>query len=230
MSIYAISDLHLSLGSVSKQMDIFDGWENYVDRLQQNWIRTVQKCDTVVVAGDISWGMSLSESIDDFRFLDSLPGKKILLKGNHDYWWSTRNKMENFFAEHGFSSLSILFNSTVEVEDVCVCGTKGFADPDISDENLKLQNREAHRLELSLLKAREIGKDPLVFLHYPPIYKNYKSMKILNVLMRNHIDKCYYGHVHGVDAHQNIFKDVYKDIKFSLISCDYLNFNPILVK
>lgn len=230
MSIYAISDLHLSLGSASKRMDIFDGWENYVDRLQQNWMQTVKKNDTVVIAGDVSWGMSLSESIDDFKFLDSLPGKKIILKGNHDYWWSTRNKMENFFVEHGFFSLNILFNSAIEVEDVCICGTKGFADQEVSDENLKLENREARRLEFSLEKARELGKDPIVFLHYPPIYKNYKSMKILNVLMRNHIDKCYYGHIHGVDAHQNIYKDVYNGIQFSLISCDYLNFIPILVK
>lgn len=230
MSIYAISDLHLSLGNVAKQMDIFEGWENYVYRLQQNWIHTVRKEDTVVVGGDISWGMSLSESVDDFRFLESLPGKKIILKGNHDYWWSTRNKMETFFAKCGFSSLNILFNSAIEVEGVCICGTKGFADSEASYKNLKLENREAMRLELSLKRAQEMGKDMIVFLHYPPIYKNYKSIKILNVLLRNHVDKCYYGHVHGVDAHHNIFTDVYNGIKFSLISCDYLNFTPILVK
>lgn len=230
MSIYAISDLHLSLGSTSKRMDIFDGWENYVERLQKNWTQIVQKDDTVVVGGDTSWGMSLSESIDDFRFLDSLPGKKIILKGNHDYWWSTRNKMENFFDKHGFLSLNILFNSAVEVEDICICGTKGVAHPEVSDENTKLETREAKRLEFSLSKAREYGKDPIVFLHYPPIYKYYKSMKILNILLRNNIDKCYYGHIHGADAHRNIFKNIYNGIKFNLISCDYLNFTPILVK
>lgn len=230
MSIYAIADLHLSLGNASKQMDIFDGWENYVDRLQKNWEQTVNEDDTVVIGGDTSWGMSLPESVKDFRFLNDLPGKKIILKGNHDYWWSTRSKMESFFAEHGFLSLNILFNSAIEVEDVCICGTKGFADPQSSDENTKIENREVQRLEFSLMKAREIGKDPIVFLHYPPIYKNYKSIKILNVLMRNNIDRCYYGHIHGVDAHQNIFQDVYNGIKFNLISCDYLNFKPILVK
>ena len=127
MALYAIADLHLPLGTGEKKsMNIFNGWENYVDRIEKNWRKLVKPEDTVVIAGDFSWAMRLEEAFEDFKFIESLPGKKILLKGNHDYWWSTRKKIETYLSENGFSSVSILHNSMQEVGNVAVCGTRGW--------------------------------------------------------------------------------------------------------
>ena len=141
MALYAIADLHLSLGT-DKPMDVFRGWENYVSRLEQNWRALVTEDDTVVIAGDISWGMRLEETERDFTFLNSLPGKKLLLKGNHDYWWSTRNKIETYFAEHGFDTLELVFNSAARVGDITVCGTRGWLYNAETAEDRKIVARE----------------------------------------------------------------------------------------
>lgn len=229
MSIYAIADLHLSLSS-SKPMDIFDGWENYITKLKTNWKNTVKNEDTVVIAGDISWAMKLNDTLNDFTFIENLPGKKILLKGNHDYWWTTRNKIQTFFEKNNLKSLSILFNSTIAVGDVCICGTKGVSVDISTQEDLKLESRETIRLENSILQAEQLNKKPIVFLHYPPICCNKKSPKILNVLLKHNIKQCYYGHIHGKNSRKRAFEGTYQNIEFHLISCDHIGFTPSLVK
>ena len=162
MSLFAIADLHLSLG-VDKPMDVFPGWAGYVEKLEKNWRENVRPEDTVVVAGDISWGLDISEAKEDFAFLDRLPGTKILLKGNHDLWFSTKTKVEKFFAENGFSTLKILFNNAYEYGDRAICGTRGWMNDPIEK---KVLLRECGRLRMSLEEGKKFGKEPLVFLHY----------------------------------------------------------------
>src|SRR5574344_1654661 len=167
MSLFAISDLHLSLGT-NKPLDFFNGWKDYVSRLEKNWKSLVTDKDTVVIAGDISWAMKLEQTFEDFKFIDDLPGKKIFLKGNHDYWWVTRKKIEDYLELNKFKSISIVFNSAVAVENYAVCGTRGwFYDlDDTADKKVLL--REAGRLETSINAARQLQKETVVFLHYPP--------------------------------------------------------------
>lgn len=228
MAIYAISDLHLSV-SGEKPMDVFDGWDNYVDKLKHNWQNTVLSSDTVVIAGDISWAMKLEESIDDFKFIDLLPGKKIILKGNHDYWWSTVNKVKNFFEANAINSISILHNSSIEVEGICICGTRGWLYNSGTDNDMKILSREAGRLTRSIDIAFKMGFEPIVFLHYPPVYGNSESEEIINILVERNIKKCYYGHIHGGRFSNKLVTGQYKGVELSLISCDYLNFCPKFV-
>ena len=150
MSLFAIGDLHLSLGS-DKPMDIFSGWDHYVERLEENWRDTIGDEDTVVLAGDSSWGMSLQESLTDFTFLEGLPGKKIILKGNHDYWWSTKNKMDSFFAEQGFRSLQILHNNSYVVENVVVCGSRGWLFEMGEEHDKKILTRDVYKRQIQQL-------------------------------------------------------------------------------
>ncbi len=156
MAVYTISDLHLSL-SGDHSMDVFPGWQGYVERIEQNWREHITDADTVVLPGDTSWGLSLEESLADFAFIDRLPGKKILLKGNHDYWWTTKNKMERFFSEHGLNSLQILHNNSVVVEGMAICGSRGWLFETGEAFDAKIINREAIRLELSLAEAEKQG-------------------------------------------------------------------------
>jgi predicted phosphohydrolase len=156
MSLFAIADLHLSLGT-NKPMDVFEGWKDYVSRLQKNWRSIVGPDDTVVIAGDISWAMKLEEAVADFRFIDSLPGRKFILKGNHDYWWSTRKKIESFLAQNAFSSIGIIYNSAAQVGKFAVCGTRGWLYDAESAEDKKIVSREVGRLNASL-DAAEKGR------------------------------------------------------------------------
>ena len=171
MALYVIADLHLSLDS-DKSMDVFRGWENYVSRLEKHWRAIVKEEDTVVIAGDISWGMSLSESKKDFAFLDALPGQKLLMKGNHDYWWTTKTQIEKFFASEGFSTLRVLHNNAYLAEGKALCGTRGWLYNAEKEEDVKIVNREVGRLNASLDDAakRFPEAEPVVFLHYPPLY------------------------------------------------------------
>lgn len=227
MALYAISDLHLSLNA-DKSMDIFPGWENYRQRLERGWRETVRDCDTVVLPGDLSWAMELEASAADFAFIDSLPGRKIILKGNHDYWWSTRRKMEKFFFDEGFGSLTVLHNSCEIVGNVCVCGTRGwFYEEDAADRRVLL--REAGRLETSISLAKKTGFEPIVFLHYPPVYGDYVCGEIMDVLVKNGIRRCYYGHLHG-RATRNAFEGVRDGISFRLVSADRVGFTPVLIE
>lgn len=228
MSLFAIADTHLSLGT-DKPMDIFKGWSGYVDKLRENWESTVSDSDTVVIAGDISWGMSLEGALDDFRFIDSLPGQKIILKGNHDYWWTTMRKMETFLNQNEMNTIRFLHNNTITVGDIAVCGSRGwFFDAEESADN-KVLLREAGRLRTSINLAKETGLEPVVFLHYPPITQNMVCEEIYNVLLETGVRRCYYGHLHGPSMTRSI-NSVRDGIEFALISCDFLAFAPKLVE
>ena len=221
MALYAIGDTHLSLSS-NKPMDVFGGgWEGYVDKLQKGFA-AVGPEDTVVLCGDLSWGMSLEEAKKDFAFLDVLPGaRKLLLKGNHDYWWNTAAKMNRFFAESGFSTLHILHNNCYEYGGYALCGTRGWFYEETGDQ--KVFKRELIRLEASLKAAGERPK--LCFLHYPPLYQGYRCQEILDLLAKYHIERCCYGHLHGYAIKRRL-EGGRNGTDFSLISADYLGFVP----
>lgn len=229
MSLYAISDLHLSLGS-EKPMDIFSGWDNYVCKIEQNWKRVVKDTDYVVIAGDISWAMRLEEAVKDFSFIESLPGKKIIIKGNHDYWWSTVKKIEDFLSANSFSSISVLLNSAQVVEDVCICGTRGWLYKSGSQNDKKILLRESGRLKRSLDIAEKSGLEPIVFMHYPPVFGSDESSEIMDIMIERNIKRCYYGHIHGGKLVRKLVTGKYKGIELHLIACDYIDFSPILVK
>ena len=223
MALYAIGDTHLSLGA-DKPMDVFGGaWAGYQEKLTQG-LSVLRPEDTLVIAGDVSWGMSLEESEADFAFLDAFPGTKLLLKGNHDYWWNTAAKMERFFAEKGFSSLRILHNNCHYYGDVALCGTRGwFYEEEKAGQNQKVFNRELIRLEASLKAAGEGEK--LCFLHYPPFYTGYRCEPILALLERYQVKACYYGHLHGA-SHRLALQGKQGSVEYHMISADYLKFTP----
>ncbi|MBQ4226403.1 MAG: metallophosphoesterase [Oscillospiraceae bacterium] len=227
MSLFTISDPHLSLGC-NKPMDIFRGWDNYVGRLEENWRRLVSDDDTVVMPGDISWGMSLKESYEDLKFIHSLPGKKIISKGNHDYWWTTMKKMNDFIAVNGFSTISILHNNHYRYERYGICGSRGWIAENGEPDDAKVLAREAARLETSICSAEGEGLEPIVFLHYPPIYAATYNYSILDVLHRHDIKNVYYGHIHGSSQSYAICGE--RDgIMFRLVSCDYVHFEPVKI-
>lgn len=229
MALYAIADLHLSLGA-DKPMDVFRGWENYVERLEKNWRSLVTDADTVVIAGDISWGMKLEETERDFAFLNRLPGKKLLLKGNHDYWWSTRNKIDTYFAQRGFDTMRIVFNSAERVGDITVCGTRGWLYNAETAEDRKIVARENGRLIASLKAAQVLGGTPVVFLHYPPVYDTAECAALLDTMQEYGVRDCYFGHIHGDHAAKKAPVGEYKGIRMHLVSCDYIRFMPKLVR
>lgn len=227
MSLFALGDTHLS-SACDKPMDIFKGWDNYTERLMSNWNRVVGEDDTVVIAGDISWAMTLKEAHGDFGFIESLTGKKLILKGNHDYWWSTLGKMNAFLSDSGFHSISFIHNNAYLVGKVAVCGTRGWlCDSGEADEKILL--REAGRLKTSITAAKRTGGEPVVFLHYPPIYDSFVCEEIYGVLEEEGIKRCYFGHLHGFIPPQNASFN-YNGIHFELISADHLEFCPKLVE
>lgn len=228
MALFVMGDLHLSLSS-DKSMDIFGGWENYVERIKENWNREVSPKDTVVVPGDISWAMSLKEAVADFRYIHELPGRKIILKGNHDYWWTTAAKMNNFLAENGFDSIFILHNNHYAYENYGICGTRGWINDDSEPADAKVLAREAQRLETSIASAESAGLEPLVFLHYPPLYGNEYNPDLLEVMYRHNIKRCWYGHIHGRKGHQNAVNGERDGIVFQLVSADYVQFCPVKI-
>ena len=220
MALYAIGDTHLSLGA-DKPMDVFGGaWENYVDKLRQGFAQ-VQPEDTVVLCGDLSWGMSLEQAKEDFAFLDALPGQKLLLKGNHDYWWTTAAKMERFFTENGFTTFRLLHNNCHFYEEFALCGTRGWFYEESADP--KVFNRELIRLEASLKAAGE--REKLCCLHYPPCYQGYTCREIIALLEQYGVKACYYGHLHG-GSHRLAVEGRYGEVEYHLVSADYLGFAP----
>lgn len=220
MALYAIGDPHLSLG-VNKPMDVFGGaWENYVDKLREGF-SVVEPEDTVVLCGDLSWGMSLEQAEADFAFLNALPGRKLLLKGNHDYWWTTAAKMKRFFAEKGFDSFHLLHNNCHFYGETALCGTRGWFFEEHGDP--KVFNRELIRLETSLKAAGE--KEKLCFLHYPPRYQGYICPEIIDLLERYRVKACYYGHLHG-GSHRLAQEGSFNSVEYYLVSADYLDFQP----
>ncbi len=224
MALYVIGDLHLSLTG-EKPMDVFgEKWANHVERTREAFSH-LNSDDITVLAGDSSWGMSLDSAREDFAFIDALPGKKILLKGNHDYWWTTASKMKKFFADNGFHTLDILHNNCFFYGDYAICGTRGwFYEEDAEGTHTgKMLAREALRLETSFRAAE--GRPILCFLHYPPIYQGYQCPELLTIIDRWHAERCYYGHLHGV-THKRAFEGKRSFTDYSLISADYLGFVP----
>lgn len=228
MSLFVIADTHLSF-SCDKPMDIFGGWNDYVERLQKNWQSVVTEKDTVVIPGDISWAMSFEGAKKDFQFLHSLPGQKIILKGNHDYWWNTKRKMDIFLDEQGFDTIKILHNNAYIVGDFAVCGSRGWFYDAQGEQDRKILLREASRLERSIEAAEQSGLEIIVFLHYPPLMQGQVCEEIMDVLKRHAVKRCYYGHLHGESARRSV-TDTVDGIKFSLISADFLEFCPRLVE
>jgi predicted phosphohydrolase len=236
VSLFAIADLHLSFGG-NMPMNIFKGWENHVRRLRENWNGIVGESDTVVIAGDISWGKSLETVLPDLEFISrELRGRKIILKGNHDYWWASLSKMNRFLAENNLNNISFLHNNAFIVENTVVCGTRGWFNEANDKHCEKLQKREETRLELSAKQALEIsgggiesgGLEVCAFLHYPPVYGGFENHNIIDVLRRYGIKRCFYGHLHGT-AHKNAVTGTHYGIEFSLISADFVSFTPLQV-
>ncbi len=224
MALYAIGDLHLCLGA-PKPMDIFGGaWVGYMDKLKEG-MSAIQPEDTTVLLGDLSWALDLQNAKADFAWMNEIPGRKILLKGNHDYWWSTAAKFEKFCKENGFENLHLLNNNFFEYEDIAICGTRGwfFEEERSGQHDAKVFKRELLRLEASLKAAGERQK--LVFLHYPPRYKGYTCPEILALLENYEVRSCYYGHLHG-GSHKLAMEGLWGGVDFRLVAADYIGFKP----
>ena len=225
MSLFVIGDTHLSL-STDKPMDIFGGWKNYMQRLEENWRSVVQPQDTVIIPGDVSWGMSLEQAKEDFLFLHRLPGKKILMKGNHDYWWATRAKMESFLEGNGLDSLSILHNNAVSVEGLSLCGSRGWMFEQGQEHDKKIINREAGRIRASLRDAQRFGEqEKVLFLHYPPVFMQDSIPEVFEVLNQYGVRRCYYGHIHSQGC-RFAFQGEWCGVQLEMVSADYLRFMP----
>lgn len=229
MAIWTMADLHLSLGT-DKPMDEFHGWKNYVEKIKENWESDIAPEDTVVIPGDFSWGIDFKEALPDFQFIESLPGQKYIMKGNHDYWWTTRAKAEKFFAENGLKTIHILHNNSVLCEGVALCGTRGWVFMPNEAHDLKISAREALRLQMSLEDSERFpDAEKIVFLHYPPVYANEMVPNIMDVLKKYQVKTVYYGHIHGA-ARSMANEGNYMGINFKLISADHLCFHFWKVK
>ena len=229
MSIFVIGDLHLSFGT-NKPMDIFGvNWENHAEKIKQNWINKVNDNDLVILPGDFSWAMNLKDTYEDFKYLSSLPGKKLLLKGNHDYWWDTLTKMRNFLKENNFDNIDFIQNNYFEYENIIITGVRGWV-LDNKEENEKIQKREKLRLEMILEKIKEEkgeDKEILVCMHYPPFTKDImpkSEIDLTKVMEEYNVSTCVYGHLHG-DSSSQAFEGERNNITYLLVSSDYLNFD-----
>ena len=241
MSLYTIADLHLStLDSTNKSMEVFGNrWADYIQRIEQNWRHLITDNDTVVIPGDISWALSLEEAVSDLKFIDSLPGKKILGKGNHDFWWCTMKKHDALFDKIGIKTISFLFNNAHETDDFIIAGTRGWYNekdatnaPDNTDFE-KLTNRENLRLSMSLQRAKELQasaphKEIVVFMHFPPFWNGKASDGIVDQLVAHGVKRVYFGHIHGNYSVPPNF--IHAGIEMNLISADYLKFTPRFVE
>ncbi len=240
MSLFTIADLHLStFAETDKSMEVFGkSWADYMTRIENNWRRLVSEDDTVIIPGDVSWALSLEEAESDMRFIDSLPGKKIIGKGNHDFWWSTMRKHQSFFESKGIKSISFLFNNAHLVENYIIAGTRGWYNdedavnaPDNADFE-KLTNRENLRLRASLeeaarLKAENPEAEIIVFMHFPPFWNGKASEGLIELLKQYGIRRLYFGHIHGNYTVPPSFE--YEGIEMNIVSADYLKFIPRLV-
>ena len=235
MALYSIADLHLSHG-VNKPMDKFGNrWTGHTEKIKAKWSRLVTGSDTVVIPGDISWAMDLTEAADDLLFIDSLPGKKIISRGNHDYWWSTVTKMKSFLGELGISSIDFLQNNAFFVEDAIIAGSRGwyieqkFQNTQSPTDYKKIVERECVRLELSLdsaekLRANHHDSPLLVYLHFPPVFGDFVCQPIVDVMKNHTVKNCFFGHIHGKYSIPQ--STVYEGVKMTLISADFLDFIP----
>ena len=227
MALYAIGDLHLCLGA-PKPMDIFGGaWVGYMDKLKEG-LSVITQEDTTVLLGDLSWSLDLAIEKADLAWINEIPGRKIILKGNHDYWWSTTAKFQKFCLENGFENLHLLNNNCFEYGDIAICGTRGwfFEEERSGQHDEKVFKRELIRLETSLKAAGE--KQRIVFLHYPPRYKGYECREILTLLEKYEVQRCFYGHLHG-GSHKLAMEGMWDGVDFKLVAADYIGFKPFKV-
>ena len=238
MALYAIADLHLDTKSNEKSMEVFGNrWRDYVYKIQKNWTGVVTDVDTVVIPGDISWALNLEAAQYDLQWIEALPGKKIIMKGNHDFWWSTASKMQKFFEEQSIRSIEILNNNAIETERYIIAGSRGwFTDRSMQNASqdvdyAKIMNREVIRLKMSLDAAKKLqqdcGKNILVFLHFPPVWGDFRCEEILELLQAYGIETCYFGHIHGSYALPAHFET--NGIHFQIVSADYLDFIPQII-
>jgi len=224
--LYAIGDTHLSQFS-DKPMDVFGGkWNGYTDKLRSGF-SALSDDDVTVICGDVSWGMTLEESLEDFRLLDRFPGKKLIVKGNHDYWWSSLKKMTEFFEANGIRTIEFLHNNCYRYGDRALCGTRGwfYEEGSGSGHDRKILSREVQRLETSL-KAAGDAPEKICFLHYPPRYGSYVCSEIIDVMERYGVKECCYGHIHG-DGQRMAVRGTVDGILYRMVSADYLNFSPL---
>lgn len=234
MAIYAIADLHLSFLN-DKPMNIFgDNWNNHTEKIKKNWKQKVRQEDTVILLGDFSWAMYLNDTRPDFEYLNSLPGTKIMLKGNHDYWWTTLNKMNEFIHENKFENIHFLYNNSYLIEDKIIVGSRGWNILDTENEK-KMIKRENNRLELSIkdgIAKYDSDKEIICCMHYPPINKSDLLKKEKNDFIRTfekyNIHKCYYGHLHGI-SHSDAVEGIFQNVQYKLVSADYLQFDLLKI-
>lgn len=226
--LYTIGDLHLSFG-VDKPQDIFPGWTNYIERLRENWNSKITDDDTVVLVGDHSWALKLNDTRKDLEFIHKeLKGRKILVKGNHDLWWSTTKKITDLVSENGFSTIDFLFNNAYLAEGVSICGTRGWIRENDEPADQKVLNREAGRLEMSLRSGAKLGGELVAFIHYPPIYGTEENAPIIELLHKYGVKRCYYAHLHGssINGALNGERD---GINYKLVSADGVGFDPVKI-
>lgn len=235
MALYCIADTHLSLVA-KKPMDIFGSrWQGYTEKIVKGWNYVVSENDTVIIPGDISWGMTIDEAADDLRLIDKLNGKKYILKGNHDFWWQSHKKVNEFFKENNINSISLLHNNAVLCENKIICGSRGwFYDPKASPQNAdseKISAREVIRTEMSIKSALELRGETdteiIAFFHFPPVYRDFVCRGIIDLLHKHQINRCYYGHIHG--NYEIPQKISFENIDMTIVSADYLRFVPYLI-
>ena len=226
--LYTIGDLHLSLGC-DKPMDIFSGWTNYLERLEANWNSKITDEDTVVLLGDHSWALKLEDTYKDLEYINTrLKGRKIFVKGNHDLWWQTMNKMNNFVKENGFDTIQFLFNNAFLVEGISICGTRGWIRENGEPADLKVLNREAGRLEASLKEGVKLGGELVAFIHYPPIYGTEENVYITELLHKYNVKRCYYAHLHGASI-RGALNAERCGVEYRLVSADGVGFDPVRI-
>ncbi|MBQ5834302.1 MAG: metallophosphoesterase [Clostridia bacterium] len=240
MSLYVMADLHLSSDG-SKSMAVFGArWTDYMEKIRKNWNAVVTEEDTVIVPGDISWALKLEDALEDFRFLESLPGKKLIGKGNHDFWWSTLSKMNAFLEQNEMHSIRFLYNNAYALEDFIVCGTRGWFLEESQQNTVgevdysRIVDREVIRLRLSLDEAVKLQKEQealgkslpiLVFLHFPPVWNGFVCQEILDILRAYRVKTCYFGHIHG--AYYPPRMTEHEGLELVLTSADFLHFSPM---
>ncbi len=230
MAIYALADLHLSFGT-DKPMDVFgDAWGDYTEKIKANWQSIVKADDLVIIPGDVSWATYIENAYEDFKFINGLNGKKVIVKGNHDYWWTTLSKMNKFLTENCFDTITILNNTAIGFEDTAICGTRGWWYKDVqSKEDERILDREKKRLILGLEEAVKLKKDRIVAaLHYPPIDASSTKCDFFEILKAYNVETCVYGHLHSY-AHKSAVLGEVAGIKLQLVSGDFVEFKPVLV-
>ena len=237
MSIYALADLHLSLSCPDKSMEVFGlSWGDYISKVRENWEKVVKDTDTVLIPGDISWATYIDKAGEDFRFISDLPGRKLLCRGNHDYWWTTIKKMEEFLASKGLANMEFVRTNAIPVEDAIVTGTRGWMietkESIEGSENKKIYEREKLRIKMCIdaLNEADPGHDKkhIFMIHYPPVTARKDFTEFAHMMAEGGVDICVYGHLHG-SAHKKVFEGGFEGTGFICASADFVKFSPVLI-